>query len=1237
MTKKSVRYFYSLVVPLCLGVSFGVFFLQAPAPAEQLNFQYEDYSVHAGLLPFGSFSVSSWDKYRDIKLKNKSPAQSTPSTPKAKASSEDSVDKRAVVESAPIILPDFSKAVTCPTERSKGKGTWSWYRCTLNGVNDPYITPHGIDFPMSYMTPAESRFTPENPARIRMYMHPDDGGIGHFVTGASSFAFSKTLIEIHSQEEKYSKKGGGWWGFSGKPVENYNGRRMAASLDYVLDKYGDRIDLDAGIELVGVSLGGAGAFHQAMILPKYQNKIAIANNIIGLMMIPKNHHAQAPMWGTRYDEADIRIQWEKVQDVHFIWRGGANDNYERFDTEFIDICEQRKISCSLAWLQSGHSTVESGYSLKMNKFTNLDQNVALNKILPVITNNSSNHHGVLRGHHNRSVTWNFEGITDTEDEIKIPLQYVAEKHIGKNFPDQPNMATFSVTPRHVKKFDLSGDIVWSFGDQSGVAQLGSDGLLTIDELTLNDGAGYKVLFIKKSLPPIKKLVPLGNNLRSIVYTRVPRTTETYTGKYSDGTAYTIGNMDFMDSLPEVSRITSNFNAPGQLVIRDPSGVETVIYDCMNTARPCVPVDPSVSLDGTRIAFTVMSANSLKPPWPENRNYPNKLLSGKGSEAQIYIYDIAAESLTAWPHTSGIKDISPIWLPDGRMMFGSTRNGFYGPNLHQIGSKRPKPRLFIADVDGSNIVDVSQHELSGAIHPFLTAGGRVAFSSFWMSHNLPYVSTNGSINWPGTTDNMWVLMDTDRAGGDITSLLGGHKSYMGGANSFDQTMKAMHFIGQRENEDLCVTNYYRANNLGLGSIICFPLEAKGVEGPIPSFVPRNHYSVAEWSTSEDSRSRKENGMYLGKVGWPEGTLDGQLIMSVGRGYCTQVATSIPNTPKSIGHHKGCDVGIYKTTVIPSKTPNDLALIVDEPEWHEFGARVVRARAVAMPQLSKTADGDCQIASSDAGSTDAHNYKGYKFNYNYSTTANNGSEIDGLDHRELVAIRFYEILPNKTKSQSFKNSIGNKVKLLGDVPLLADNSFKAQLPCDTPYLMAGIDKDGRVIKRDQIAQSLRPGEKRVCGGCHLHSKEGRRYEQSLAFSATAVPLLTATNVPTFTNDILPIFESRCTSCHTDDVPLTNYNKLVWDFLQKYVPADKKLQVSTKAGNKMFGLQRPYTSKYVNNMYARESLLYWKAANKRTDGRADDTYDNDIDFGANHPTKITPIELKAVGDWLDSGAQK
>lgn len=738
----------------------------------------------------------------------------------------------------------------------------------------------------------------------------------------------------------------------------------------------------------------------------------------------------------------------------------------------------------------------------------------------------------------------------------------------------------------------------------------------------------------------KKLAGASQQSLEIIYTRVPRTHGQHKVKLKNGKDYVLESPDIWDMLPDSRVKFSGFNAPGQLVHRKKDGTENILYDCFAEKSPCVPLDPSISLDGKRVLFSVYRGLKLRNGWWDRSTLPNKLLS-KPTGAQLYVADLQTGEVKPLAHKTGNFDVSPIWLPDGQIMFASTRSVLYRPWLNGITPRGKEPQLYIADSDGTNARNISPHELATAMHPYLMSNGRVAYSSLWMSHNLAYIGTNGGVNWPTTIDNMWVVMDTDREGGDMAALLGAHRASIKGAGGRTKTMKALHFLGQRENNDVCVDNYYRANNLGLGDVFCWTPEASGVEGRLPNFLPRNIYSVATWSKSNDEPSWKVKGIYQGKIGYPEGINDNQLMLTVGRGYCTSVSGSVRSFQKSVAgqpEKRACDVGVYRTTRIPSRSMDDIIKIVDLPEWHEFGARVIKIREINEPPLVKSGDNRCLLASSDAGTAETSPRRTYKFNNNYKTSANNGGEIDGVSHEELKGIRFWEILPNRAKKRDFKNSIGNKLKLLGDAPLLKDKSFLVELPCDTPYIMAGIDSDGRVIKRDQVAQSLRPGEKRVCSGCHLHSRPGRPYEQSLAFGAEPIKLVVSKSTPTYEKDIQPIFQRRCASCHVDDVPLMDYKKLVWDYTQKHVPEERKLQVrKSTQPHRRYGLQRPYTSKYVNNMFARESLLYWKTVNQRTDGRTDETYSNDIDFGSDHPTGAIPIEIKAIGDWLDSGATK
>ncbi|SET55286.1 hypothetical protein SAMN05216326_1362 [Nitrosomonas marina] len=400
--------------------------------------------------------------------------------------------------------------------------------------------------------------------------------------------------------------------------------------------------------------------------------------------------------------------------------------------------------------------------------------------------------------------------------------------------------------------------------------------------------------------------------------------------------------------------------------------------------------------------------------------------------------------------------------------------------------------------------------------------------------------------------------------------------------------------------------------------------------------------------------------------------------------------------------GCDGGIYLATKIPSRHPSDLQLIVDSPDWHEImGRAVVPYQAIygiekpaEIPRADRLVDRPELPAGTPFGLlgaasiTDRETRPRGGVPVLESLHAFHLQGTDTIDYtdEELCGVRMIATYPNRGPNihEQIANVTGERVAILGEVPVLhyaadgsrikdpsghPDTSFLLSFPANTPYIMQGIDCDGRTLNTDQSWQHLRPGEEKTCGGCHVHARP-TRIQFVDSFAATPayvipqlgrgqVPLLTGKsgNIVTtrkvpgygmqieFTRDIKPIFDRHCVSCHGGGQPAaglaldrtnganhaqnTTWWCLVVDNQQTCTPPE--LRVTGMSGE---SLSRPFLSKYIKAFNSRGSLLYWKAANQRTDNRTDAQYPNDINFGVDHPTSITPEELGMLSRWIDLG---
>jgi hypothetical protein len=221
---------------------------------------------------------------------------------------------------------------------------------------------------------------------------------------------------------------------------------------------------------------------------------------------------------------------------------------------------------------------------------------------------------------------------------------------------------------------------------------------------------------------------------------------------------------------------------------------------------------------------------------------------------------------------------------------------------------------------------------------------------------------------------------------------------------------------------------------------------------------------------------------------------------------------------------------------------------------------------------------------------------------------------------------------------------------------DTSFLAKIPADVAWTFQTLDKRGMVLNSSQTWHQLRPGEIRHdCGGCHAHSQQPTRFEETAAakpdyqiFDLTKqTPLLTSKqhdgshrkwdaddetglrfaagihNVEYF-RDVRPIFERSCVACHTKSSAQPAGNLVLDDdetIVRAKNPAGLGFDVSLPGsyarlaadakgewGHKPLdrhGWTDLAASRYIRLMQSRRSLLIWKVFGRRMDGWENDDF--------------------------------
>lgn len=112
-----------------------------------------------------------------------------------------------------------------------------------------------------------------------------------------------------------------------------------------------------------------------------------------------------------------------------------------------------------------------------------------------------------------------------------------------------------------------------------------------------------------------------------------------------------------------------------------------------------------------------------------------------------------------------------------------------------------------------------------------------------------------------------------------------------------------------------------------------------------------------------------------------------------------------------------------------------------------------------------------------------------------------------------------------------------RILGVIPVEPDGSFSVEVPADTTLFLQTLDENHMAIENQLTWTWVRPGETRMCIGCHeardtgLHNRDMQTLYTQSYFAA---PEPEERYTVDFRRDIMPIIESKCSHCHNADDP-------------------------------------------------------------------------------------------------------
>ena len=516
-------------------------------------------------------------------------------------------------------------------------------------------------------------------------------------------------------------------------------------------------------------------------------------------------------------------------------------------------------------------------------------------------------------------------------------------------------------------------------------------------------------------------------------------------------------------------------------------------------------DPEISFDGKRVIFSMRM--------------------NKEDDYHIYEIGIDGSNLKQLTSAKGVSDIDPLYLPDGGIVFTSTRQPKYCMcNRHIMGN------LFRMESDGANITQIGVSTLFEG-HSTMLNDGRILYDRWeYVDRNFGDAQGLWTVNPDGTKHSIYYGNNTASPGAviDGRQIPGTDLILCIFSSCHDRPWGSLAIIDRKKGVDgkEPVVKIYPEEALNLvanGDLDTFKwVQSFRYEDPFPMnkewfLVSRTLYKYPEWNNQ--ACGYKQGIFLVGMDGSEELLIEGERSVF--------------------------DPHIVESSAKPVTLPMMRNFTSDKGQFYVVNVY----EGTHMQGIEKGVAKWLRVIESPE-----------KRSWTHGGWSGQGEQAPALNWH------------------SFENK-----QILGEVPIEEDGSVNFMVPAGKHVYFQLLDKDKKMIQSMRSGVSLMPGEVNGCVGCH----EDRisilmlTPKRPIALTKKPVELEKFMGVEpfkfSFMEHVQPIMDRRCVKCHDFDKKDRQKVVLAKDMNQFFNAAYINLYV-----NKVVGLigggpadiQQPYS---------------------------------------------------------------